>query len=159
MRRGDYRNATLRGGHGAEGRDGSATAFEGRKDEVSCPSLMPRLHLTLQPMSDFQELKIAILDVLHLSKDAVHLHLGILVFITVLLLLRGRRSPWLACTAVLVLALVLELLDLRDDRRSLGHFRWTASLHDLANTLLWPTVLTVLVHFGRLPPTRSARKP
>lgn len=106
-------------------------------------------------MSDFQELKLAILDVLHLSKDAVHLHLGLLVFVTVLLLIRGRRSPWLAWLAAFIVALMLELLDLRDDRRSIGAFRWTASLHDIVNTLVWPTVLALLIHLKRLSPRAS----
>lgn len=107
-------------------------------------------------MSDFQELKLAILDLLHLSRDAIHLHLGLFVFIAVLLLLRGRGSPWLAWFAVVTAALVLELLDLRDDHRSLGVFRWAASFHDIVNTLIWPTVLTLLIHFGRLVPPTSA---
>lgn len=95
-------------------------------------------------MSDFQQLKLAILEFLHLSKDAAHLHIGLLVFVAALLILRGRRSPWLAWAAAAVVAIGLEVLDLRDDWSSLGRMRWGASLHDIANTLLWPTILAAL---------------
>jgi hypothetical protein len=96
-------------------------------------------------MSDFQRLKLVILDLVDLSKDAAHMHVGLLVFVGVLLLLRGRRSPWLAWLAAAGVAVGLEALDLRDDVRSLGRPRWGASLHDVVNTLVWPTVLAVLV--------------
>lgn len=95
-------------------------------------------------MSDFQQLKLAILDVINVSKDAAHMHVGLLVFVGVVVILRGRRSPWIAWSAAAIAAILLEVLDLRDDRASLGHFRWGASLHDIVNTLVWPTVLSVL---------------
>jgi hypothetical protein len=37
-----------------------------------------------------------------------------------------------------------ELLDMRDDLRLLGHWRYMASLHDVINTMFWPTVLALL---------------
>ena len=44
-------------------------------------------------------------------------------------------------------ALGIEVLDLRDDRAHFGRFRWAASLHDVVNTLLWPTLLALLARF------------
>lgn len=95
-------------------------------------------------MSDFQQLKLVIVELLSLSKDALHVHVGLFVFVAAILLLGGRRTPWLAWLAAAAVAAGLEVLDLRDDLTTAGHPRWLASLHDLVNTLFWPTVLTLL---------------
>lgn len=44
-----------------------------------------------------------------------------------------------------------------DDLRSLGYWRWDASLHDIVNTVAWPAVLTCLARYTRL--TRSEKEP
>jgi hypothetical protein len=95
-------------------------------------------------MSGFQELKATIVATTGLSKDALHIYLGLLVLFGVALVLRqSLRSvlPWLA---VVLVAVLLELPDMRDDFNSVGHWRWQASLHDIVNTLFWPTVLLFL---------------
>ena len=48
---------------------------------------------------------------------------------------------------VLVVAMLMEAFDLRDDFASFGHFRWNASLHDILNTVFWPAVVVVLFKF------------
>ncbi|WP_169728616.1 hypothetical protein [Comamonas composti] len=48
--------------------------------------------------------------------------------------------------ALAVLAACLgEALDMRDDLQSLGHWRWRASLHDIANTCFWPLAIHLLL--------------
>jgi hypothetical protein len=94
--------------------------------------------------STFQSLKLAVVSATGLSKDALHVYVGLVVFLaTVTVFRRPLKSlwPWLA---VLVVAVIGELLDARDDWRSLGHWRVMASLHDVVNTLVWPTVLSLL---------------
>jgi hypothetical protein len=98
-------------------------------------------------MSDFQQLKLRILDLVGLSKDAVHMHLGLLVFVAILVIARGRKALWLAWLGAAAVALGIEILDLRDDRAHFGRFRWAGSLHDVLNTLLWPTILALLARF------------
>lgn len=93
-------------------------------------------------MSGFQELKLRILEILGVSKDAAHVHIGLVVFFVVALLAR-RHSAWLPWAAVLAVALGLEALDLRDDLATYDAPRWGASLHDLVNTMIWPTVLAI----------------
>ena len=44
---------------------------------------------------------------------------------------------------VLLIALLGEALDWRDDLVTFGHWRWQASLHDVVKTLWWPCVLQV----------------
>lgn len=102
--------------------------------------------------SELQSLKLAIIATLGLSKDALHVYVGLAVFLLIALALRqSLRSPlpWLAVVAV---ALAGELFDAIDDLRSLGHWRWTASIHDVVNTLFWPTALLLLTRYrqGRL---------
>lgn len=95
-----------------------------------------------------QSAKLFIIATLGLSKDALHIYVGLSVFlITALVLRKSLRSflPWLA---VLLVALAGESLDAFDDIQSLGHWRWGASIHDIVNTLFWPTVLLCLARFS-----------
>ena len=95
----------------------------------------------------FQGEKLELVHRLGLSKDALHIYVGLGVFLLATLLSKrrfGSPMPWL-----LVLAVVLagEAWDAHDDLVSGGHWRWWASAHDAWNTLFWPTVLLIL---GRL---------
>ncbi|MFO1207256.1 MAG: hypothetical protein U1E63_16295, partial [Burkholderiales bacterium] len=68
--------------------------------------------------------------------------------------------PWNPCSpsrgirtlvpllAVLAVAMLGEVLDARDDFRSLGQWRWKASLNDVVNTAFWPAVLWILRRTG-----------
>jgi hypothetical protein len=98
--------------------------------------------------STVQAFKLAIVSTTGLSKDALHVYVGLALFLLAVILVRGKRSLVLPWCAALLAALMAEALDLKDDIASLGHWRWAASLHDVLNTLFWPTVLTVLGHFG-----------
>lgn len=101
-------------------------------------------------MSDIQEIKAAIVAVTGLSRDALHVYVGLSVFAAVAVVFRRpMRSiiPWLA---VLLVAVVGELVDVRDDLASIGRWQWRAGLHDFVNTIFWPTVLLFLAqrHIG-----------
>ncbi|EAQ98174.2 hypothetical protein [Congregibacter litoralis] len=100
---------------------------------------MPRVET-----SSYQLMKIHILNAVDLSKDAVHIYVGMAVFlITIIVWQRGRIS-WLSLIPVIAVATVMEALDLHDDSRSFGYLRWGASAHDLLNTVFWPTVIVLL---------------
>ncbi len=97
--------------------------------------------------SAFQQAKLDLVTLLGLSKDALHIYVGLTVFLLATLVSRKRLGspiPWLL---VLAVAVVGEAWDLYDDLRTIGHWRWRASWHDVWNTLFWPTVLLVI---GRL---------
>jgi hypothetical protein len=99
-------------------------------------------------LSSVQSLKLAIASAVGLSKDALHVYVGLTVlFASAILMRKPVRSilPWLATLAV---AVAIELLDMRDDILSLGRWRWKASLHDVLNTIFWPSVLLVLARLG-----------
>ena len=94
--------------------------------------------------SHYQLIKIHILSFSNLSKDAIHIHIGLIVLFISMLILRKYLGSLKALIPVLIVATAMEALDLRDDLNSLGRLRWTASLHDLVNTLFWPVVIVLM---------------
>lgn len=109
--------------------------------------------------SAFQAAKIAIVEALGLSKDALHVHFGLAIMLLAALALRrpvGSLLPWLA---VLAAAVGGELWDAVDDIRMLGEWRTRASIRDLFNTLLWPTVLLGLAKARLISRVRRSEPP
>ena len=101
-------------------------------------------------MSTFQGFKHDIVHLASLSKDALHVHVGLVIFLVAAAIARkGLRSVFPLVT-VAVVALAGELLDARDDFRHLGHWRIGASLHDFINTMFWPTALWLLARYSRV---------
>ncbi|AVP99721.1 hypothetical protein C7S18_22210 [Ahniella affigens] len=101
--------------------------------------------------SPFQALKLWIMHASGLSRDALHVYVGLLVFFVACGVFRKhQRSLW-PLLLVVVVACLGELLDMRDDLRMVGSWRWQASLHDVLNTCFWPSVISVLIRL-RLPP-------
>ncbi|MFO1503314.1 MAG: hypothetical protein U1F39_05795 [Steroidobacteraceae bacterium] len=85
-----------------------------------------------------------------LSKDALHIYVGMGVFLLgAAVAQKGIRSA-LAILAVVALAALGEMLDARDDLRIHGHWRVMASLHDLVNTVFWPLMLWLLARYSRV---------
>ena len=94
--------------------------------------------------SNYQFMKIHVLNAIDLSKDAVHLYIGMVVFLVAVVAWQNRRFTWLCLVPVFAIALIMEALDLHDDYRAFGYFRWGASIHDIANTTFWPVILVLL---------------
>ena len=101
--------------------------------------------------SAFQSAKLAIISAAGLPKDALHIYVGLAVFLSVAVILRRPLRSLLPWFAVVAVACAGELLDRRDDLATLGRWRWDASLHDVVNTLFWPTVLLILARSRLLP--------
>ncbi len=75
-----------------------------------------------------QATKLAVAATTGLTKNALHVLVGLFVYFAVMAV--GRRSlqsalPWVA---VLLAAVIGAALDMRDDLASLGSWRWRASL-------------------------------
>jgi len=98
--------------------------------------------------SGYQLLKLRVLDVIPITKDAAHIYVGMACLLLALLVFRAPLRSYWALVPGLAAALAMEVFDLRDDRASLGHFRWSASLKDVVNTNLLPFVLVTLVRLG-----------
>ena len=100
--------------------------------------------------STVQTAKLAVVAATGLAKDALHIYVGLAVFLLVLALWPGPRRTWRPLLIVLLVAVGGEFLDLRDDLASLGYWRWSASLHDVLNTAFWPAVLLGLMRWTSL---------
>ena len=101
-------------------------------------------------MTAVQEFKQAIVAGTGLSKDALHIYVGLTVLLLVALALRRPLRSFVPWLAVLGVAALGELVDMRDDIATLGYWRWGASLHDIMNTIFWPTVVLLLARRGIL---------
>lgn len=94
--------------------------------------------------SPYQEFKMLVVDVLALSKDAVHVYLGLTVFfLTVVLFKKGKIDLW-AVVPVLALAIGMEAIDLYESYRYMNSMYWSNSIHDIINTTFWPLVIVAL---------------
>ncbi len=94
--------------------------------------------------STVQAAKLAIVAATGLSKDALHIYIGLAVYLTSAYFFRTRPRTYVPILLVLLVACIGEVLDMRDDVLSLGYWRWRASLHDVVNTSIWPLVLHIL---------------
>jgi hypothetical protein len=98
--------------------------------------------------SFYQNIKLNILSLFHLSKDATHIYIGLFVLLLWVLILRKPLNSFITLVPVLLIAIVMELLDLIDDFNSLGYLRWSSSFHDIVNTLFWPFFIVLLFKLG-----------
>jgi hypothetical protein len=97
-----------------------------------------------------QSLKLDIVGFTGLSKDALHVYLGLAVWLLAAAVFRRSITSLRRWLVVLIVAAGIECFDAYDDWVDLGHWRYRASLHDMLNTMFWPTVLALLARFTRL---------
>ena len=89
-----------------------------------------------------------------LSKDALHIYVGLALFVAVRLVWRWRGGWLAAWLAVLAMACGGEWLDLTAEYNRSAIQPDAAHWHDIWNTMFWPTVLLLV---GRwLQPQRGA---
>ncbi|SFS11613.1 hypothetical protein [Sphingomonas jatrophae] len=80
---------------------------------------------------------------LGLCDAALHAHGGMAIYVAAALLIGGTRSPW-----PWLIVLAAELSNEAFDRLRSGSWRWRDTISDVANTMLWPTVLTAGAYSG-----------
>jgi len=97
-----------------------------------------------------QRIKLAIVELTGLSKDTLHVYVGLGVFLAVAAVSPRRLRSIVPLLAVAAVAVAGEIVDLWHDRSSVGYWRWEASLRDMLNTLFWPTVIWLLARFSIL---------
>lgn len=100
--------------------------------------------------NQYADLKIFIEAYTGLERDALHIHIALLVYLLAMFLFRqSRRSrlPWLV---VLAFELLNELLDIRRTQMLGEPIQWAESLKDLWNTMLWPTILLLVGRYTNL---------
>jgi hypothetical protein len=104
----------------------------------------------LAATSFVQSLKLDIIAATGLSKDALHVYLGLIVWLLTAALWRKSITAWKPWLVVLVVACGIEAFDAFHDWIDVGYWRVGASIHDVLNTMFWPTVLTLLARYTRL---------
>jgi hypothetical protein len=104
-------------------------------------------------VSDFQTLKLAIIEALGLGRDSLHLYVGFICLFVAVTLWHNKRSFWILLPGLMA-SFLLEAIDLHDDLGFYGYFRWSASFHDIVNTNVLP-LLTFLVFRRYIPHTET----
>jgi hypothetical protein len=110
--------------------------------------------------SEYQLLKRQILEVLPVSKDAVHMYIGIACLLVSIFAFRLPPAAWRSLLLGLLVSLVMEALDLRDNVRYPATVRAVEAVHDLVNTNLAPflLVLTMRLRYGAPEPRKKKPK-
>jgi hypothetical protein len=102
------------------------------------------------PVSVFQEVKLELVGMLAMSKDALHISVGLGVFLLAAALFRWPLRSWKPLAAVFLVALAGEVWDFVDARRGGGSGDLRANWHDLWLTCFWPVILFLLARFTNL---------
>lgn len=107
-------------------------------------------------LNRFHEFKLALIGYSGLAKDALHIYFGLLVYLVVRVLIRGRRGAVVAWAAVVAMAVAGEWLDRANVVRFGAAVVDAEHWHDIWNTAFWPTVLMLL---GWGPARRADARP
>lgn len=91
----------------------------------------------------FYSLKHALLGVVPLAADAMHVHIGMLLFLLVAAIARNERRFTIAFLVVLAICLAGEMLDIAYDLHAGRPLRWRNSIKDIVGTTLWPGVWAI----------------
>ena len=95
----------------------------------------------------FHDLKRFIIEVTLLSRDAMHIHVGMAIFILIWLLWRWRGARFVAWLGALLAAVSGEWLDHIAITNDITSAVWIEHWKDLFSTMLWPTILAVFIGF------------
>ncbi len=79
-----------------------------------------------------------------LAKDALHVHVGLLIFFAVRMLWRGRGGTLAAWLVVLAVTLGGEWVDRLGEAARQVEVPMAAHIKDIWNTMLWPTLLALV---------------
>lgn len=98
-------------------------------------------------MSPLQQLKLSIMIWSGLSKDALHVYIGLVILFGTALVLHWPLARGRPLVAVLLAATAGEIWDIADTLRVGEPLRLGYNWHDIWNTMFWPVVITLLARF------------
>ena len=98
-------------------------------------------------MSVFQESKIWLVDTIGLSKDALHVYVGLIVLFGMVIAFRLRLSDPRPLAAVLLAAIAGEIWDIFDTQMLGAPQTYDGNWHDIWNTMFWPTAVFLLARY------------
>jgi hypothetical protein len=101
-------------------------------------------------MTHFQQAKLWLIDATGLPRDALHIYVGLAVFLLCAALFRLPLRSWKPLAAVVVLALAGEIWDAFETWNSGRRASLAGNWHDVWNTCFWPAVLSVLARYTRV---------
>ena len=101
-------------------------------------------------MSTFQSIKLWLVGNLGLAKDALHVHIVLLVFFGCALIFRWPLRSWKPWAVALTVALAGEALDLRDSSFQKMTIDLWGNWKDVWNAMIWPTAILVMAHTSTL---------
>lgn len=101
-------------------------------------------------MSALQAVKLWLVQHVHLAKDALHIYVALGLFFGSALLFGWRVKSWRPWLVVAAAAVVGELWDIRDRQAFRVPQDYGANLHDIWNTLFWPSVIVLLARRAKI---------
>jgi hypothetical protein len=103
----------------------------------------------------YDAIKTLLSETLGITKDALHIHIGLAIFLGVALVFRRPLASWLPWLALLAFELANELMDVFYwNGRGIG-FDLGDSPKDVVNTMFWPTVVLLVARWVRRRSTSS----
>lgn len=109
-------------------------------------------------MSPLQSAKFWLVGHVGLAKDALHVHVGLLLFVGSALIFRWPIRSWKPWALALTGALLGEAWDLRDSLVHHTRIALWANWHDVWNTMLWPSLFLLLARTTALFGERARRR-
>lgn len=101
-------------------------------------------------MSILQSGKLLVMEATSLSKDALHVYVGMGVMLLVMIGFKRSPADWRPLAAVAAASIAGEVWDVIDTFSHGRTPRWNANWKDVWNTLFWPTILFLLARFTRV---------
>lgn len=101
-------------------------------------------------MSGYQGFKLGLQSYLHLAKDALHVHVGLIVFLGSALIFRWSLKSWKPWLIAVAAAVAGEVWDLRDTLVRDAPLQLAGQAKDLVSTILWPTLLVLLARYTKV---------
>ena len=97
----------------------------------------------------YNALKTEISQALGITKDALHIHLGLAIFLGVAFIFRRPLTSLIPWLALLAFELVNELMDMFHLHNGTIGFEIGDSVKDVLNTMFWPTIVLLAARWIR----------
>jgi hypothetical protein len=101
-------------------------------------------------VSALQSTKLVLMEITNLSKDALHVYVGLGVMLFLAIAFKRSLADWRPLAAVALASVAGEAWDVIDMFGHGGTPRWDANWKDVWNTMFWPAMLFGLARFTRV---------
>lgn len=95
----------------------------------------------------YNALKTQLSEFLGISKDALHIHIGLIIFLVASLVLRRPLSSWIPWLSLLAFEVVNEFMDAFHMHGGPSRMEIAGSLKDILNTMFWPTMMLLVLRW------------